>query len=159
MNAKPKTQSAATNEPVELITFRLGTLLLGIDIMFVKEINCNLQHTPVPYAADEVCGVINLRGEVLTVIDLARLLHVKTVERSGQARYVIVASQQERIALQVDAVEDVVTLQREELRPLPANFRGASKHALSGVYPLEGELLVVLDVDAALRFDAEPAGV
>jgi purine-binding chemotaxis protein CheW len=151
--------STTLAEPTEFITFRLNGLLLGIDILHVKEINCHLQHTPVPYASGDVCGVINLRGEVLTVIDLARLLQLSTVEHSGAARYVIVASEKERIALLVDAIEDVLTLERSEFKPVPANFRSIRKEALSGIYPLADELLVVLDVDGALRMNEEMLGV
>jgi purine-binding chemotaxis protein CheW len=139
----------------ELIAFRLNGLLLGIDILHVKEINCQLQHTPVPCAVGDVCGVINLRGEVLTVIDLGQLLHLSAVAKQGPARYVIVASEKERIALLVDAIEDVVTLDRGELKPIPANFRNVRKEALQGVYPLTNELLIVLDVDNALSLKDE----
>ncbi len=152
-NESPATLAATT----ELIAFRLNGLLLGIDILHVKEINCQLQHTPVPCAVGDVCGVINLRGEVLTVIDLGRLLGLSPVAHQGPARYVIVASEKERIALLVDAIEDVVTLDRVELKPVPANFRSVRKEALQGVYPLANELLIVLDVDGALSLKDEPS--
>jgi len=149
--------SAALAESVELITFRSNGLLLGIDILHVKEINCHLRHTPVPFSAGDVCGVINLRGEVLTVIDLARLLRLSSNGHEGEPRYVIVASDKERIALLVDAIEDVLTFERSEFKPVPANFRGIPKEAVSGIYPVAEDLLIVLDVDGALNLKDELA--
>jgi purine-binding chemotaxis protein CheW len=149
--------STILSESVELITFRSSGLLLGIDILQVKEINCHLRHTPVPFFAGDVCGVINLRGEVLTVIDLARLLRLSSVAHQGEPRYVIVASEKERIALLVDAIDDVLTLDRGDFKPVPANFRSVPRAAVSGIYPVAEELLIVLDVDGALNLRDESA--
>jgi purine-binding chemotaxis protein CheW len=154
-NVPPVAQESST----ELITFRVQGLLLGIDILHIKEINCQLQHAPVPYAQGEVCGVINLRGEVLTVIDLARLLRLPPVSEDEPTQYVIVMSEKERIALLVDTIEDVVTVERDEIKPVPANVRCACRDTLRGVFPLAAELLIELDVDRALCLHDEPAAV
>ena len=155
MNTTLQARSIAPVETTELITFRLNGLLFGIEILHVKEINCHLRHTPTPFSAGDVCGVINLRGEVLTVIDLGRLLRLNSVVPEGQPRYVIVASEKERIALLVDSIEDVMTFDRAEIASAPANFHCVPKEAICGIYSLPTDLLIVLDVDGALSLNEE----
>jgi purine-binding chemotaxis protein CheW len=135
---------------VDLATFYLGELLLGIDIRLVREINRQLEFTPVPHAPPQVRGVINLRGEVVTVMDLRTILGLDRIDISKQARNVIVHSRAEQIGLLVDRVADTVCTTAEAIEPVPANIHGLDAAMFQGVVRLESELVVILNVEAAL---------
>ncbi len=139
---------------LELATFFCDHLLLGVELGEVEEINRHTQVTPVPGAPDCVRGLINLRGEVVTVLDLKTILGLGTTEIGPGTRNVIVRSQNERIGLLVDAVSDVVRARRDELLPCPANFGQVDSRFFRAVYRLEGRLLVLLDVAAATTTNA-----
>jgi purine-binding chemotaxis protein CheW len=137
-------------DELEFITFYLGGLLLGIDIHQVQEINRNLSMTPVPHAPPAVRGVINLRGEVVMVVDLNTVLGLPAKELARANRNVIVKNGGEQIGLLVDRVADVVRAKSDELDPMPENLRGIDQRFFKSVYKLEEGLLVILDVDVTL---------
>ena len=135
---------------VDLATFYVAELLLGIDIRLVREINRHLDFTPVPHASPQVRGVINLRGEVVTVVDLRTILGLGKTDLSKHARNVIVQSDGEQIGLLVDRVADTVGISTDAIEPVPANVHGVDAALFQGVCRLESELIVILDVEAAL---------
>jgi len=139
---------------LQFASFQVGDLLLGIDIRQVQEINRNLQITPVPHAPEAVRGVINLRGEVVTVIDLRTVLGLENLEFNRSTRNVILKQGGEQIGLLVDSVAEVITCQATDIDPLPENLGGRESTCFSGVYKLPHGLLVLLNVAetlAALR--------
>jgi purine-binding chemotaxis protein CheW len=134
----------------QLTTFRLGDLLLGIDIRCIREINRVSAITPVPDAPPQITGVMNLRGEVVTVVDLRAVLELPPTEITPRTRLMIVQSDDEPIGLLVDRVADVATVQGTDEEPLPANVGGIDSRYFTGVYRAGSDLLIVLDVAAAL---------
>jgi purine-binding chemotaxis protein CheW len=138
-------------EKVELVTFYVGDLLLGAEIRCVEEINRSLDWTPVPRAPHCVRGVMNLRGEVVTVLDLRTILGAGQSETTAATRNVIVNAEGERTGLLVDRIADVVEAQRSEIHAPPANLSGVQGRFLQGVYKLESQLLVVLDIPEVLN--------
>lgn len=147
-------KTAASGE-IEFATFYVGQMLLGIEIRKTEEINRQLELTVVPNGPDYVRGVVNLRGEVVTVVDLRTILGLETAPLSGSSRNVIVRCGNERVGLLVDRVADVVTVQAGEIEPPPANVHGVDGRFFQGIYKLESALLVVLDVNAALSMDSK----
>ncbi|WP_425614085.1 chemotaxis protein CheW [Anatilimnocola sp. NA78] len=150
------------NQPVsgselQFASFQVGDLLLGIDIHQVQEINRNLNLTPVPHAPDAVQGVINLRGEVVTVIDLRRVLGLPAAEFTRSTSNVIIKHTGEQVGLLVDKVAEVITCHSVDIDPLPENLGGIDSCFFSGVIKLQQHLLVVLNVTQALQSLAEPA--
>lgn len=143
----------ATTTDGQFATFQLDALWLGIDISCIREINRIGEITPVPDANACVRGVINLRGDVVTVMDLRTILRLPPGETTPRPRLIIVESGEEQIGLLVDRVADVVTVQRAEEEPLPANLGGESSRFFSGLYRVGSELLVELDVAAALALN------
>ena len=133
---------------VELATCYVGDLLLGIPIHEVEEISRCCTVTPVPGAPGSVCGVMSLRGEVVTVLDLRVVLGLGKTECSRQTRNVIVHAAGERIGLLVDRVADVVRATTADLVPPPANMTGAESAMFQAVYRMESELLLLVDVAA-----------
>lgn len=141
--------SGAT-EQVEFATFYIGDMLMGLDIQHVDEINRNVDVTPVPHAPAQVRGVVNLRGEVATVVSLRQLLELESIGLTRDSRNVIVAYHGEQIGLLVDRVADVVKVRREAIEPPPANIGGVDGRYIKGVCNLENGLLIVLDREAVL---------
>ncbi len=135
---------------LQFASFRLGDLLLGIDIHQVQEINRNLELTPVPHSPPAVRGVINLRGEVVSVIDLRTVIGLPPMETSRATRNVVVRQNGENIGLLVDSIADVVKTYLDDIDPLPENLGGFDHSFFTGVVKLEAGLLVILNVTQTL---------
>lgn len=146
---------SAADTTQQLATFWLGDLLLGIDIVAIREINRVVEITPVPDAPAAVKGVVNLRGDVVTILDLRSLLGLDLVELTGQSRLIVIPMEDEVVGLIVDRVTDVATVTTDDEVPLPANMGGLDSRYFTGVYKLNNDLLVVLDVTAALAVAEE----
>jgi len=135
---------------LQFATFYVGDILLGVDIRQVQEINRQLSVTDVPHSSKYVRGVINLRGDVATVIDLRSILGLPSVKVTRESRNLIVHSQGESIGFLVDRISDILTLSSNEISQPPTNIDGVDGSLFKGVVKLEKELLVILDVDAVL---------
>ncbi len=151
MSTTTETQSANLAGEMELVTFYVGGLLMGVDIHKVEEINRHITLTPVPHAFDYVRGVINLRGEVVTIVDLRTILDLDNGKQTECARNVVVNSNGEQIGLLIDRVADVIRAKPDEIEPPPANVSGVDGRFFKGLFKLENELLVILDVDVLLN--------
>jgi purine-binding chemotaxis protein CheW len=138
---------------LQYVSFYLGEALFGVPIEQVDEINRHLALTPVPHAPAYVRGVINLRGDVVSVVDLRAILGMETATITRSTRNVIVHYSAEHIGLVVDRVADVVTVRAKELDSPPANMRGAAGRYYGGVYKLDHALMVVLDVTTLLSIN------
>ena len=150
MSTATLTRSTKTRAELQLITFYVDELFLGVDINQVKEINRHVDVTPTPHAPEYVRGVVNLRGEVVTVVDLRCVLRLPAVEVTRQNRNVVVNSDTEAVGLLVDRVAEVVTAVCEDIELSPSNMGGIEGSFFKGVYRLDSELLVILDVDKVL---------
>ncbi len=136
---------------VELTTFYLGGALFGIDISNVVEINRLVDITPVPQAPDYVVGVMNLRGKIVTVVDLGKKNAFRPTEMTGKTRNIIVNSQNEPIGLLVDRIANVVSADWEKILPPPSNVQGVHRRYLKGVFQTEKGLIAFLDVEEVLK--------
>ncbi len=142
-------------EVQQYATFYVGKLLLGIDIGQVQEINRQLDVTHVPQAPKCVRGVINLRGEVTTVIDLRTILGLKQTEVTESSRNLILNFEGETLGFLVDRVSDIVALRTDEINPPPANINGIQGKYFLGVHALESEILVLLNLEAVLAEESK----
>jgi len=137
----------------EYASFHVADALMGVAIGQVEEINHNLDLTPVPHAPAWVRGVMNLRGAVVTVIDLRVVLGLEPTVITRKTCNVVVRSGSEQVGLLADGVADVVRVPRGDIEPPPANVVGADGRFFRGVYQLERELLVLLDIEPVLAGD------
>ena len=152
MTAIATTKEASTsNDRVQFATFYVGELLMGVDIRLVQEINRQLEMTPVPNAPCHVRGVINLRGEVATVIDLRTVLGMPSAEQTRETRNLIVHSQGEAIGLLVDRISDILTVHPDQVSEPPSNVDGVDGKFFLGVHTLEKDICVLLDVEQVLE--------
>jgi purine-binding chemotaxis protein CheW len=150
MSTNTMARSVKSAGEVEFVTFYIGNLLIGVDIQHVEEINRQVDVTPVPQAPPQVRGVINLRGEVVTVVDLRKALDMDQTEINQNSRTVVVNSGNEEIGLLVDRIADVVLARTDQIDTPPANVSGVDGHFFKGIYKLDKTLLIILDVDAAI---------
>jgi purine-binding chemotaxis protein CheW len=143
----------AGNKTVELATFYVGDALCGMDILKVQEINKLLEMTEVPLAPDYVKGILNLRGQIVTVIDLGNKLSLSETTTSGETRNIIVNSNGEYIGLLVDKIGDVERTDEQDIEPPPANIGGIQGKYFEGVFKKEKSLIGILNVEEVLKED------
>jgi purine-binding chemotaxis protein CheW len=136
---------------VELATFYLEDALFGMDILKVQEINKNMQRTKVPHAPEYVLGIINLRGRIVTIIDLGRKLGLDPSQLSEENRNIIVDCQDELTGLLVDRIADVVSVDSSKVLPPPTNVRGTQGRFFEGVFKTDNGLVAILNVEEVLR--------
>jgi purine-binding chemotaxis protein CheW len=137
-----------------IVTFFAGESLCGIDILETQEIIKTTQMTPVPLARDTISGIINLRGSIVTVIDLNRRLGLS--EESGftdpvSHRIIIVRIQEESVGLVVNAIGDVMDIAPGDLAPPPGNIQGIQGRCFKSVLRHEQGLIGILDVATVLE--------
>lgn len=132
-----------------LCTFRLAGLRIGIDIDRIREVLADPEVTPVPLAPPSVTGLLNLRGQILTVVDARTRLSLPSVE-TDRAAHVIVEHGDEVVSLVVDDEDEVIDVDEDDLEPVPTTVSEAIRRCASGSYQLSPGLLVVLDVDILL---------
>ena len=150
-DAMQNTQQTAS---AEYVTVTVGTQLFGLPIARVQDVFVLSQITRVPLAPDDIAGVINLRGRIVTAIDLRRRLGLAS--DSGRTQMAVgIESDGESYGLAIDAVAEVLTLDVETAEPVPVNLDDRLRRVASGVHRLEHGLLVVLDVDKLL--DLKPS--
>lgn len=144
-----------------MIAFRCGSLLIGLELTDVQEINRIDTLAEVPDAPLGVTGVINLRGEVVTMIDLRVVLHQPVCVTETNHHNVFVRCNGEVIGLVTDGVSDIYTIRQDAVDPPPSNIKGTEAIMFKGVHTLPGgELMVVLDLAQVLSTttESEPAG-
>ena len=142
------------DESALVSTFRLGDALFGIETLVVQEVVPLGRMTPVHHAPAYISGIINLRGQIVTVIDLTRKLGLDENEGRTTWHILIVVWQGEHIGLKVDSVADVVSADMEDLQPLPANIRAADQKYFRGVCQAGHNLVAVLNLDSVLSEEA-----
>ena len=137
-------------DTVELATFYVGDALCGMDILKVQEINKLMEMTEVPQAPDYVMGIINLRGQIVTVVDLGKKLGLTSTELSDTSRNIIVNSKNEHVGLMVSSISDVVEAEWDKVEKPPANIGGVQGAFFKGVYKTKEALIGILDSDRVL---------
>ena len=142
--------SEASNELLQLVGFQLGNEEYGIDILKVQEINRIAEITRIPQSPDFVEGVINLRGNVIPIIDLRKRFNMPEREHDKQTRIVVGEIEGRTVGLIVDAVSEVIRLPLNTIEPPPPIVSDEHSAYISGVGKLDDRLLMLLDIDKIL---------
>ena len=130
----------------ELIAFRIGDQEYCVDIMTVREIRGWTPATPLPHSPSYVRGVINLRGSVLPIIDLAARLGLELLEPTSR-HVIIIAQMEDQIAgFLVNAVSDILTIDDEQMQPTPEVGSQDAQTFVDGVIALEGRMIRFIDL-------------
>jgi len=136
---------------IELLTFRLADQEYALNIMSVREIRGWTRATPLPHAPHYMKGVINLRGTVLPVMDLALRLGLPARAQNERNVIIVVNLEDVMTGLLVDAVSDIVALTKEDLQPPPELSSGASQGVVSALSLIEDRMIRVLDLATTIE--------
>ena len=148
--------NAITEQVTEYVTVMIGGQLFGLPISRVQDVFMPDRVTRVPLSAPEIAGVLNLRGRIVTAVDMRRRLGLppRTDDRPSMA--VGIELKGESYGLLIDTVGEVMKLGDDTREPNPVNLDPRLARVSGGVHRLEGQLMVILDVDRVLNTSAEP---
>ncbi len=147
-------QSRSSDDPViQWVTFRLAGETYGINVMQVQEVLRSTEIAPVPGGSYHVLGIINLRGNVVTVIDTRLRFGLPRGETNDNTRIVIIEANGHVIGILVDSVAEVVYLRQSEIDTSPNVGNDESARYIQGVCHKDGELLILLELDKLLTED------
>ena len=138
----------------QLCTFSLGEFLFGIDVLKVQEIIRQQEMTRVPLAPDCVRGLINLRGQIVTALDLRSRLGLPPRGPGLAPTNVVINTPDGPVSLLVDDIGDVLEVEAAGVTRAPETVRGIARHVITGVYRLRDRLLILLDADRVVAVPA-----
>lgn len=154
----------------QFMTFHIADGTFGINILGIREINYSHRHTEVPLAPEFIVGLLNLRGQIVTIIDMGHplgyprreitndssLLVMKTNEElSHVARKHGVITHNDQVCFLVDKIGDVISCESSEIEPVPAHADSRVTRFLSGVVKQEGTLVGIVNVPELLKFEEQ----
>ena len=142
-------------DSTNLVTFRLGSGEYAIDIMQAKEIIKMEKITLIPNAPDFVEGVINLRGNIIPIIDLKKRFNLEEIEGDKNTGIIIVKIEDVDMGIIIDSISKVVSISNSDIQPPPPMLSGIGQKYIKGVGKLEDKLLVVLDLEKLFTTDEE----
>jgi purine-binding chemotaxis protein CheW len=143
-------KNGSGNHLIEYVTVTVDQHLFGLPIARVQDVFVPEKLTRVPLAMPEIAGVLNLRGRIVTAIDMRRRLGLPARQDEAAPIAVGIEVNGESYGLLVDTVGEVIPLAKEACEPNPINLDRRLAEVASGVYRLDGQLLVVLEVDRVL---------
>ncbi len=138
-------------EERKFCTFQLENEWFGVDVLQVQEVVGYAEVTPVPLAPSPIAGLMNLRGQILTVIDLRRCLGMPERKPYPLPMNLILSPSEAPVSFQVDQVGDVLSVDESTFERLPEPVSGRARELISGVYKLDGRLLHSLDAGQVIR--------
>ena len=134
----------------EFLTMTLDDQLFGIPVLSVQDVLGEQRVTPVPLAPPEIAGSLNLRGRIVTAINLRRRLKLPDISKDKKTMSVVVEYHGDLYSLIVDSVGEVLSLPDSAFEKTPATLEKSWRDISSGIYRLKDELLVILDVSGML---------
>ena len=139
----------------QLCTFTIGENLYGVDAQQVQEVIRYQEMTRVPMSPAVISGLINLRGQIVTALDLRERLGLEPREDDKLPMNVVVRSDDGAVSLLVDQIGDVIEVSPENFESPPDTLRGKARDLIQGAYKLEGRLLLLLDCERAVNVPME----
>ncbi len=130
----------------QFVTLTIEGQLFGVPVLSVQDVLAPQKITPIPLASEGVAGALNLRGRIVTAIDVRRRLNLAPRGKDDECMYVVVELGSELYSLMIDSVGEVLSLPVDRYEKTPATLDERWREVCAGVYRLEEELLVVLDV-------------
>jgi purine-binding chemotaxis protein CheW len=154
--AMQKTQTIIRPEETAFVTLSIAEQLCGIPVLGVRDVLNEQQITRIPLAPPEIAGNLNLRGRIVTAIDVRRRLHLPPAP-AGKRRMAVVAERgNELYALLVDQVHEVLNLSANDFESNPPNLLPNWAAHSAGIYRLKDRLMIVLDIPKLLSFNDQP---
>jgi purine-binding chemotaxis protein CheW len=138
----------------QFCTFFIQGLMFGVEVETVQEVIRHQEMTSVPLAPAVVAGLINLRGQIITAIDLRRRLGVRDRLDDELPMNVVVRTADGAVSLLVDEIGEVVEVQERDFEEPPDTLPSTSRELIRGIYKLKNELLLVLDTQRSVNISA-----
>jgi len=137
----------------QFCTFFVNGLFFGIEVLKVQEVIRYQEMTRVPLAPATIQGLINLRGQIVTAVDLRRRLELPPREADQLPMNVVVRSDDGAVSLLVDEIGDVVEIQDDIYEQPPETLKGVARELVQGVYKLKERLLLILDTERTVTLN------
>jgi len=150
MTPDTASSSIAPLDRTQFVTFYIDNMMFGIDVKMVQEIIRLQPMTPVPLAPETVEGLINLRGQIITALDLRTRLGLPRRAADNAPMNVVVTTSEAVVSLLVDRIGDVVEVVREQFEDTPDTLASVPYSLVTGVYKLKEQLLLVLNAEKAV---------
>ena len=141
----------------QFVSFRLSDEEYGIPILRVQEIIRYEELTRIPQSEEFIDGVLNLRGRVVPVIDLRKRFILTDAERNNATRIVVVEIDNQVVGLVVDAVNEVQTIEENQIDPPPPLGTGISAEYIYGMGKIEDRLIILLNIERILKEEEKAA--
>ena len=153
---------AESTGTMQLVSFHLADETFGVEITKVREINLMCEITQVPQSPTYVKGLINLRSNVIPVVDLRALFGLPENELNSESRIMVLQVRSRIIGIIVDGVDEVLRISNKDIASPPPTVAGLEQDYLMGIVRLESKLLILLDIDkvlgdAATELEGAPA--
>jgi purine-binding chemotaxis protein CheW len=142
----------------QFCTFYLDKFFLGVEVLKVQEVIRYQTMTRVPLAPPVVRGLINLRGQIVTAIDLRRRLELSERSPDDLPMNVVIRTEEGTVSFLVDEIGDVLEVEDEQFEAPPETVRGISRELIRGVYKMKDRLLLILDTDKVIALDSGGEG-
>jgi purine-binding chemotaxis protein CheW len=139
----------------QFCSFFLDGLRFGVDVQKVQEVVAYQEMTRVPLAPTTIRGLLNLRGQIITGIDLRRRLELTERPADSLPMNVVLRGEDSPVSFLVDDIGEVIEVDADACEPPPETLRGRVRELIQGVYPLADELLLVLDTAKTIDLNLE----
>lgn len=134
----------------QLCSFYLDDLFFGVEVEKVQEVIRHQHTTRVPLAPEVIGGLINLRGQIVTAVNLRRRLDLARRKDQQSSMNVVVRTDEGAVSLLVDEIGDVVEVNESEFEAPPDTLQGTARELIRGAYKLKNKLLLLLDTEKAV---------
>jgi len=141
----------------ELVTMSIGGQMFGIPVLQVHDILGRQKITPIPLAPSEVAGALNLRGRIVTAIDVRRRLNMPPLEDGDEGMSVVVGLDNELYSLIIDKVGEVITFSSDLFERVPSTLDPRWREVAAGIYRQEEGTLVLLNIERLLNLSQAAA--
>lgn len=139
----------------QFCTFFVDGIQFGIEVLKVQEVLKFQEMTPVPLASPVVSGLINLRGQIVTALDLRSRIGIEPRASGARPMNVVIRAEDGAVSLLVDEIGDVIEAGEETFEEPPATLAPSARDLIRGVYKLDQRLLLILDTDKALNVESQ----
>lgn len=140
-------------DEMQLVVFSLGREEFAVEVTQVREIMRMEEITRMPKSPHFVEGIINLRGQIIAVIDLAKRLNLESAERSAESRIIVVEAEDVKVGMIVDSVSEVLRVSADAVEPSPTLAADVAAAYLQGVVKQDNRLIILLDLTKVLSLD------
>ena len=148
-----RSPTARTAENAQVVSFRLSNEEYGLDITRVQEIILMGQITEIPEVPDYICGLCNLRGTVIPIVDLRRRFGLATADATEQTRIIVVNARDHTFGIVVDGVSEVLRLDPDQIEPPPTGLLGLDQVYIKGLVKMRDKIMILLNLEGILGHD------